>query len=53
MGAIRTTDIWKGGPNMSSPGPSSLEEEVAVDMPMTDEENEFPTESEDVRTALI
>lgn len=53
MAAICTTDIWNTEPNILRPKPLSREEEVSVDMPMTEQDDEFLTEHEDVRSTHI
>lgn len=47
----RTTEIWYVSPIGSSPDPSYSKEKDAVDVPATDEDDEFIVESEDMSPA--
>lgn len=49
MIAFHRTDIWNMDPTMSRPGTSCFKKEVAVVMPVTDEENKFLIETEKLR----
>lgn len=51
MEAILTMDIWKAEPAMSRPAASSCEEEVAVDIFMTDEDERLTVRTKDERPA--
>lgn len=53
MAAIRYTDIWKADPTFSRRGPSSGNENDAVDMPSTDEDDEFSMETKDLRLTNV
>lgn len=53
VGAIRSTDIRNVEPTMSTPGPSSCKEEVAVDIPGGDEDDEFLLETDDLRSVHV
>lgn len=53
MAAIGTTDIWNVHHTMSISGPSSRKEDVDVDMPGTDEDDEFVIETENVQPVQV
>lgn len=46
---VGKTDIRSVEPNMSRPGPSSCKEEVAIDMPVADEDDALRIKNDVVR----
>lgn len=53
MAALRMMDICNMKPSSSRPGPSSRKKEVAVDMPVTDEHDEFLMERKVMRRTYV
>lgn len=53
MATIRMTHICNKKPTKSGFGPSSCREKVAVDMSVTDVDNEIVTKPEDVRPTHV
>lgn len=53
MAFIRSTDIWSMKPIVLRPKPSSCKEEDAVDIPTTDEDDEFLVDSGHLKATNI